>query len=392
MSDKDKIWLSVKVGRERELLRFRIHWAERVYTVEKVALLFPMSTFNALLLSYGNPGLRYYPEGEGRITRRFKKLLLFGLDKQTDKLAECLSGRLKGDNIISFTPPFPAQNRIKACADQFHIRAELGDQPILPEHPYIRVNEALEGYQLGYDNDGNIITPVDALSPDYREISSIAGKGLARIDMIEAGNGFRYIVVYVKERNALFDTIEELKNITVADNGVERNALDIHEFSHDAVTRFGFISDIVNIVEKGFLPVFFLFLFFMLFVQIGVVLNHRSYNFGVLLAKGFCTGHIYLIIFLQIFFCFIVGYGLGGLVVFYIGVPALSFQFKKLIAFKNYGEYIDIGDVELLMLSTQDYCHTLLIMLSIILLVTYFQLRVVMKLKNSSEPSQLLHD
>lgn len=398
--ENDSIWMNIKVnyGYEKEPVRFNIRWKKRIYTTEKVAMLFPLSTLHALQVADTNKSLRYFPTKGGK-SIRYKALNYFesngsGINKHTlEKFTKCLNGKFGRGNTIRLPAPFLSAERITDCASQFNIPVYLNDEnkSLIHEQFFLKAVSAVDGDIVRHDHDHHLILPSESISNSrYWNISKKIDKGFSAIDMLEADSGFRFLTLYIKDRESIFDVVEKLREITVIDHGEEVKALDISPTYFDSLTRFGFISDIMGMVRTFIFPLILLFIFLILLAQIGIVTNHRKHYMGVLLSKGFSSRQICYIIYSQVIFCYISAYIFSGLII-YVIEKFINSHFRHLFEQKHYNDYINLADLDILLISRQEYLVIFTIGLFLIFVITFLQLRFSMKITIDPEPSKMLY-
>ncbi|MCP4203844.1 MAG: hypothetical protein GY769_18145, partial [bacterium] len=123
-----RIWLDVRLGRGRRLVSFRIRWNDQIPSMESVAFLLPMRTYQVIELTQSNPGIRYFPEGEGEASERIAELAVWGFAggdvsgrRRLDALARCLGGAVVGTTHVSLEQPRP-RAAAEACAEASELR------------------------------------------------------------------------------------------------------------------------------------------------------------------------------------------------------------------------------------------------------------------------------
>ncbi|MBT3388431.1 MAG: hypothetical protein HN417_10900 [Desulfobacula sp.] len=401
-----RLWLDIKTKNGRELVEFRVRTVPRIHTMERVAILFPMSTFHALNLADLNPNLIYFPEGEGREVNRVKKLKFWqSLNKKSDNksdkkfeqeqikaFADCLECREpKGKRLeIEFYSATP-ENIIKACAKEHNIIIEGNDDTNdMLEMPYVSITDEIRGTRIQSDDKGNILVPFDVLNPslqkEYANNKANDKTNIVKVNMVKELRGYADALVYVKDRTALFKTINAIKKIKTEKG---ESALNIPQIYQDSVARIGFINKVLGMLKLPYMLFFFLFFLVLLTTQLGFVVDHRKHNYGVFLSKGFSVSSIYYMVLFQMLLCFAPAF-LSASVILLTMRFCFSLRLNNILDSVNYRDHINVGDLELLPISLQDYLCIAFVCVLTILFITSLRLRF-LGLKAHTEPSSLLH-
>ena len=396
----DKLWLDVRTRRGRELLPFRIHWVEgRIPTMDELGFLFPMSTLYALRIAKHYPNIKYYPEAEGKATKRIKKLILWQ-DEEDDTLRENLAScliakpaREETKNQIVPKRPLPLE-WVEQCAKRQGIPLQKSPDQYLVE-PYLDIAEPIEGHRFRYEND-YLTLLCEADNPDCQPCEETVyawkkytkkgfvtcNKTEVTADMLAMIGGYDQAFIYVKERRSIFDHLAEIKAITRTPT--DSPALSIHPTYDNALVRLDFMDKVMQLLDSEYTLFFLLFIVVLLFVQIGIVIQHREHDYGIFLAKGMSWIQLHLMVYSQIllsFFLAIVG-----------TMVAISWVRDKLaselsLITKLYEANIQVGDLELLPLLWGEYMRVS----AVILGVAFFMAMLFLILKQKRFGQEAAH-
>lgn len=393
------LWLDVKLGNNRELLPFRIHWQRHLPSIQPLAFLLPLSTLNTLLIANNEKSLHYYPDTQDNTQRRIKQLLLRTQDSaEFDKLLAnvlpCLPTVSVKEKRLTLAVPIPEQ-RLRACiAQRSQLPLQTQDELLTP--PYLKVTEFLTPpYTFDYDNQRELLTvacrensacqPCEAL-PGLKEKVIPHGCEAKRavLDVFKAVGSYQRAFAYVENRAILTQQLEKIKNFPV-DQAAK--AFYFHRTYDDALVRFKFIDKIMTILEIFFSPFFFFFLIILLIVQVGMVITHRKHNYGILLAKGISWNQIRWIVFFQLTLSFLIA-TVSTLLLGESIQALLAAQLAQVTATPPYVDHIVASGLDLLPLASIDYLKVGGMVL-ILLYVTGFFLLKIMIAKYYREPAYL---
>jgi len=360
----------------------------------ELAFLFPLTTLHALKITHVNPQLRYYPEGYGQQAQRIKQLRIWDKapgernDEQYARLAHCLGDAKVQNNLIILTQSKPA-NWIEACITQHNLRWTVESQ-VLSE-PFLQVVETEESHALSYEAEDSISLPCQTLKPDWRKLFGCTSPDTktARVDVLTAFDGYLKALVYVTQRAYLFPTLHALQTLHrpgTWDN--QQYALYVDPVYQDAITRFSFISDVMDMLSRHYGVFFVLFLLVLLGIQTGIVIGHRRHNYGVFLAKGMSWKQICALVLVQMTLSFVTGFCVAMLGLWLLRL-SLHSALARVLASERYNERI-FSTLQLLPLSGWDYaligCTALFITYAMAMLL----LTIICPTRRI-EPSRLLH-
>ncbi len=377
----DHLWLDVRTPQKRELLSFRIHWVEgRIPTMDELGFLFPMSTLYALRVAKYYPDVKYYPEGEGsEKAQRIKTLILWQLEDDQalrNNLVSCLFAEEESQgNQIALKRPLPLA-WVAQCAERYDIPLQTSFDQFL-EEPYLAIAESYEGHAFDYEND-HLTLFCEASTPNCyptqgflfawkRYIKNgyvVSNENQVTADMLAMIGGYYQAFVYVKERGTLFEQLKKIQ--TIARSPEDPPALSVHPTYNNALVRFHFIDKVMQLLDSKYTLFFLLFLGVLLFVQIGIVIQHREHDYGIFMAKGMTWGQLRWMVCLQIVLSFVIGLilTLGAI----LWVRAALGSELSLIT-KLYEANLQVGDLELLPLLWQEYSIVSVVILGIALVM-----------------------
>jgi len=353
----DTIWLQIKVGIVRELHPFKVRWVERFPVIDKVAYVFPLSTYHALKATIDFPELRYFPEGGGAISERFQQITLTPLKNQAPEdfektcqaLADKFTGRFspyRGGMLLDLPSPLAT----------FWVDAHLRQYgfSLQPENTPQRDASYKSANTVNSDSitfaDGKISLPCGRLPNEYlteQDIAACTGEmnQAVALDITAKGNGFRYALAYVPDRRLLSLAVEELKQVS-------DHAVMINSAYQDALSRFGFLSEMLAAMELPYTIFLFLFLLAFLGIQLATLIGHHRHRYGVLLAKGMEWWQIYAMLWLQIVLATTVAMSAA------FAVISTARVFLRLLLgpiAKRYAATLSMADLNLLPLSAVEF-------------------------------------
>ena len=390
----DQLWLEAKLGNTREFIPFRIHWQARIPTMVELAFLLPLTTFHALKLTYDNPNLRYYPEDYGQQGQRVKQLWIRDegpAERDHERyahFAHCLGHAKVQNSLIILTHPKP-MHWVEACATQQGIRLQTEAQNF-PE-PFLKVAETEASHPLSYESEDMIRLPCQALKPDWRPLFGCTSPEtqIAKIDVLKAFGGYLKALIYVRQRTELSPTLHALQALPRSQgHNEQQQALYVDPVYQDAIARFNFISDVLEMLSRHYGVFFVLFLLVLLGIQTGIVIGHRRHNYGVFLAKGMAWGQIRAMVLVQMALSFTTGFG-GALLALWLLRFSLHTALERLLASEHYKERI-FSTLDLLPLLGRDY----VLIGGLGLLLTWIMAMLLLRLicpTQRLEPSRLLH-
>ena len=363
------LWLDVKVGKQTELLPFRIHWQSHIPTMQNLAFLFPLSTLNTLkrVKRYPNLGLRYYPETQVNQSTRVKHLKIRagkeGLsDELMTKFMTCLQNPSRKRYRMNLEKRFLPKDWVAACAKQSGIALQTGNKR--PSSPFIRITEELESHYFQYDASDYLMTcnkdnsqcePCNTFPLLQKKLGKkvdCSDNTRAKIDIIAATGSYQKAFAYVENRTTLATQVENIKNFQLPEQ--DNKAFYIHPTYDDALVRFHFIDAIMVILKWLYSPFFLIFLIILLWAQVGIVITHRHHNYGILLAKGMSWWQVRWMVLMQM------GISFGVAMVFSVVIGEimqwlLAWQLENVTTKKPYSDHIIASHLDLLPLSWLEY-------------------------------------
>jgi len=401
---KNILWLDVRTGRDfqfREYLPFKIHWAtkNRISSLEDIGGLFPLSTFHMLEItqeSFPN----YFPECEGKNCERVTDVSLYFLNMKNEheenRLAKCLGNpRIsKKETVwsIDFSNNPTRIDIIEACLNEFNI--PIKENIEYSKKPYAYITGLKNGPIFSYDKNMFIHMPNNAVINQLEKNQPKKGKQTSIFDVFNVNSGFSNLIGYIDlNKISLHEAIEKITSVKrKSSNNEDIPMFSLHPTYQDALARFSFLHEIIHKFQYPFVTLFSLIIIFILLIQLGLVVIHRRFHYGILLSKGFSGIYIYTVlgsqVVLSVFFAFIVS------IPFICGIRILM-NYNIGVLLSNYAEYLTIYDknINLIPISICEYLLVFIIMLFTALILTFCFICLVMKVRpmNETEPSLLLH-
>jgi len=377
-SPLDTIWLQIQNGMRKELLPFKIHWTDRFPVIDKIAFVFPLSTYQKLIAADRFPQLHYFPESKNRGERIQKLFLLAPSDKQQFTTVSEDWRRIV--SILGGGKVFKSNSEIKVDFN-YPIRKDLVAAFAKQQGIEYIVDHMVRGDEIRH-NDGKIFLPCNFLEqtdlPAHMLCDEATPKIIA-IDDTAKGYGFWHVLVYVPDRTALSKVVDKLLKI-------EDGALFIHSIYQDALNRFSFLSKLIKTLQQpyGILVIFIMLT--LLGIQIGSIVGHRRHNYGIFLAKGVQWWQIYLTLWFQIILSTLIGIFVSFFALFF-SRNWLSTAIERVAV--EYKETLKVTDLNIFPLKFTDYFITWIIVTLVACLLSSIILYS-MPLRWRTHPSALI--
>ncbi|WP_130470249.1 ABC transporter permease [Candidatus Magnetaquicoccus inordinatus] len=388
------IWLKVTVGNREDLLPFNVRWVHHIPSMEKVAFLFPLTTYHALMAAYHFPELRYDPLNMGKGNVEYHRWLS--------------SSSFPKDTLTSYERCIHTAVAATGLTDLPRVREEVCAKPSAAEIRPLK-NEAkplgqggrTEGSAevwdtLNHDSNNRLWLPCQRLPrsnamrgmlcPEETKPNTVITPMFVPWDVTSDGNSLAAVHVYVPDPSRLSRGIQGLLSLRTSD---DVRALSIQTMYQDALNRFNLLSDLLTTMVPAYALSFGLFLSALLLAQVGTLIGHRRHHYGILLSRGFTWAGIYAKLIWQM----ILATSVGGTVAVFVFIPLLRLLledgFKGII--NHYQDLLPPGyDFEILPLPWQPIMVTLGEVLGAVLVVTLILL-FRLPLRWGTAPSDLLH-
>ncbi|MDY6991114.1 MAG: FtsX-like permease family protein [Pseudomonadota bacterium] len=388
----NRLWLDVQVGTERrEWLPFQIHWQSRIPTMEKLAFLFPLSTWHTLKLSTYFTQLRYYPEAQLTQSPRSRELIVWSDEPYSlTALQSCLGAGTVTGHRLRFAYPLP-QRRVLTCLQHHQLPLKTATQ----EPPYALITEASESHYFDYKADYLTVRcpptepqcqPCETIfkASFWRDLEHTeCGAEYTTVDMLALIGNYQNALTYVTDRTQLDDALATIMQLRTADNDP---AFYLHPTYRDAHMRFLFLQQVVEMLKAVYSPFFLIFLSLLLIVQLGLVLTHRQHHYGILMAKGMAKRQLYYLFSSQLSFSFAVA---GSLSIGLLELirHGLGLKFANIVSHKSYSEHVSVSHFDLLPLTVFDYSIVIMIILGLSYLIAAIMFTVM--IHRRTEPAYL---
>ncbi len=376
----DILWLDITVGKTQELHPIKLHWVDQFHVVDKISFLFTLRFYQALKMAQRFPDLHYYPESNKEGSIRIKQIELMpnkinSFDEEIiPKSYKQFIARLKGKEGLSrgnYTIEFPYHLRpswVAAFANQYDLQ--------------YRVVNSRRGHVVLHRDNCEMELPCAAFSesgsmPDKCQQADVRK---IQLDVTSGGNTFSNILIYIPNRTSISDAIDLLLSI-------KDHALDLHRTYKDALDRYSFLSEMLDTLRDPYQLFLILFVVFLLWAQIGTLLNHKRYAYGIFLVKGLRVRDLYCMFTLQILWSASIGMIFAFI---FINIAKLWLSSRIFPISLKYKDTLKITNFNLLPLSSYEYLFTFLAICGLGLLIGYIVL-FFMPLRRRSEPARLLH-
>ncbi|MBF0186520.1 MAG: ABC transporter permease [Magnetococcales bacterium] len=390
LSSLDTLWLRITLSNEERLVPFKVQWVSHIPAMEKVAYLFPLSTYHALLAAHHLPGLRFDPEKQAPANPKVMKILESASYPRTDAVAfaACVQNEVASTGLAGL-PTI----RDEVCPKPDFPSLELGLAQL--NETGMRDNEIIISDPIRHDQDNwlwlpcNRLPKTDAvrgtLCPSW-EMTASDPNPIIPWDVTGYGTSYAAVHVYASDPTTINRVIGTLLDLRTTE---KQQALNIHPMYQDALNRFNLLSDMLATLVPVYATTFMLLLSALLFAQVGALIDHRRNHYGILLSHGFTWLGLYAKLLLQMLFATLA----AGFVAVALFMPLLRYflakEFSKILGI--YLELLPPGEgLEVLPLSWDTVLGTLLAVYCVVMVVTIF-LANRMPLRPSTLPSDLLH-
>lgn len=379
------LYLRVMVGDADRLLPFQVRWVDHIPSMEKVAFLFPLTTYNALLAAHHLPDLVYDPVnlgvGEAQDHARMKssiyplqELLGFSL---------CIAREIEASGMVEL-----AEVPKDRCPKPKLVQG-------LGEITGRAQRNASKSDTLLHDADNNLWLPChrlprnsalrQGLCPDWAN-DSVGNPIFVPWNATSSGTSFEALHVYVPDPTKLTRGIQSVLSVRTKDG---QQAFNIHPMYQDALNRFNLLSDLLTTMVPAYALTFGVFLGAMLLANVGTLIGHRQHHFGILLSRGIRWTGIYAKLIWQMALATVVA---GSLAIFAM-IPGLRFLledgFRQVII--RYRGLLPPGyEFEVLPLPWKAIAVTVGEVFAVLIVVTLFVL-LRLPLRPGTAPSDLLH-
>ncbi|MBF0096729.1 MAG: hypothetical protein HQM04_09940 [Magnetococcales bacterium] len=387
------LWLKVTVGNREEVLPFNVRWVHHIPSMEKVAFLFPLSTYHALMAAYHFPELRYDPLSMGKGNQdHFRWLLSAGFPKDTlTSYERCIHTAVAATGLTDLP-------RVREDVCSKPSAADI--RPLKDESKPLGQGSRPDGVEswdtLNHDSNNRLWLPCQrlprsnalrgTLCPEEIKPNTAITPMFVPWDVTSDGNSLAAVHVYVPDPTRLSRGIQGLLGLRTAD---DVRALSIQTMYQDALNRFNLLSDLLTTMVPAYALSFGLFLSALLLAQVGALIGHRRHHYGILLSRGFTWAGIYAKLIWQM----ILATAVGGTVAVFAFIPLLRLLledgFKGIIS--HYQDLLPPGyDFEILPLPWHPIMVTVGEVLGAVLVVSLILL-FRLPLRWSTAPSDLLH-
>lgn len=399
------LWLKVMIGNREVLVPFNVEWVHHIPGMEKVAYLFPLTTYHALLAAYHFPELRYNPETQGKGNpKQFKHLTASTFPRQAmADYAHCVHAAVAATGLVELPnvgedqcpKPRGLSGHLSSQRHRSTPHSARGDPGSPPGSP--QAADAAPWDTLNHDSDNHIWLPCHRL-PRSNALrgtlcpgrSSASETGATPLfvpwDVTADGTSFAAMHVYVPDPTRLSRGIKGLLALRTPDG---LHALSIQTMYQDALNRFNLLSDLLSTMVPAYALTFGLFLSALLLAQVGTLIGHRRHHYGILLSRGFTWIGIYAKLILQVTLATLT----GGCLAVFVFIPALRLLLDEGFAriIRNYQDLLPPGyHFEVLPLPWTSILSTLGQVFAAVLMVTLFVL-IRLPLRGNTAPSDLLH-
>ncbi len=245
------LWLKVTVGNREELVPFHIRWVHHIPSMEKVAFLFPLSTYHALLAAYHFPDLRYDPitQGQGN-PDHYRWLTSSSFPKEALTTYErCIRSAVAATGLTDLPRVEESVCPRPSAMDLRPLKSEA--KPLMVASSDNAPQEIWD--TLNHDNNNRLWLPCQRLPrsnalrgmlcPEETRQNAAVTPLFVPWDVTSDGSSLAAIHVYVPDPTRLSRGIQGLLALRTPDNV---HALSIQTMYQDALNRFNLLSDLLS--------------------------------------------------------------------------------------------------------------------------------------------------
>jgi hypothetical protein len=332
-----QIWLQVKVHKSEYLMPFNVKWAKYFgIGAGNTAFIVPIELFNLFVVAKENPKLCAFLEQGPKLGRRILSLKsdrLMGMSKKDknairadfEKLSVAMGGRV--DNVGSRISLYLGdrkkdQKALRSACDAgvSELQLMLFAKDLGLKDIDQRFNEVLNSHSKLSGRPNVVYANCDALSDRTLRGAQLTGTGakcVAEIPMATEGTGYSEMLLFAQKRLEIKKLVDFMscrpsknnpnpmgrKHLCIAANAkgnVAESRLMINQIYEDSLTRFGFLTELLNGISGPIGVVMIGMLAAILWVQLGTVLDHRRFRYAMLLSNGISWLQLKLMIITQV--------------------------------------------------------------------------------------------
>lgn len=312
----DRLWLSARVHQIDRLMAFDVTWSGHFGVgSDKVAFMVPIALHNLFTVAQDNPGVCAFLEAGPGLGLRVKAvrsaMLLTASDADRAVLKaefKALSERVGGGLVdrgsrleVALGNPELARKLeasgicdggvAEAFVDGYAqgLSVEIADQ-MRPTRPF----EA---------SSHEVRVTCSALTPSALELAVKDASGddcVATVDLANPSGGYNEMQLYARSRSDLKRLVDYMKcapvagtpapsarkNLCVETAGGYESRLMINQIYEDSLSRFSFLTSLLSAISGPIGLVMVGLLAAILWVQLGVVIEHRRKRYMMFLASG----------------------------------------------------------------------------------------------------------
>jgi hypothetical protein len=323
LTDMKEIWLKLKVHQSEYLMPFNVKWSKYFgIGASSTAYLVPLELFNLFVVAKENPKLCAFLESGPQLGRRVlslksDRLLGMPLTERTaikadfEKLAIVMGGTVEniGSRIsLYFGDRKKNQSKLRRACDAgvSELRLNLFAKDLGLNNISDQLNEVIETASKLEGHTNRVLANCNVLGERTLKNAKITGEGnncVAEISMATAGTGYSEMLLFARKRLEIKQLVDFMscrpseKNPNPLNRGslcipasetnnIPESRLMINQIYEDSLTRFGFLTELLNGISGPIGVVMIGMLAAILWVQLGTVLDHRRFRYAMLLSNG----------------------------------------------------------------------------------------------------------
>lgn len=323
LTEMKVIWLKIKIHKSERLMPFKIKWSKYFGIGSgNTAYIVPIELHNLFIVAKDNPKLCAFLEAGPKLGSRVLSLRsdrLLGMSKKDrnairadfELLAGVLGGKVEnaGSRIaLYFGDRKKDQSRLRNTCDagisEFRLMMfakELGLNNVSKQLGAVLTSAS---HLSGRPN--SVFANCGSLTDRTLRKADRNGTGdacIADIPMATEGGGYSEMLLFARERLDIKNLVDFMtcqptlrtpnpmarKHLCIpanAEGNIPESRLMINQIYKDSLTRFGFLTELLNGIGRPIGTVMIGMLAAILWVQLGTVLDHRRFRYAMLLSNG----------------------------------------------------------------------------------------------------------
>lgn len=391
----ESLWLEFYFNNSKEFVEFDIVWVDNIYDVQEIDFLLPMDIM--VKLKYISKVTNLDSVKSNINIREIIDSLNLSLYKdrvsiklivvEDNNILEKISKKFKGEQTDD---EFEFSEYIRqSTLDSFLIEHGFDTKKsyeILDDKAYDQLE--LDGSEVLLSLKPNKLSQVDIGSinqkGDIKIVELLNGDYSVKVPLSEVAF-VSHIISYAKGRDAIDKARDLIENFQYKDETT--NYLMLDPLYKNSLRKLGFLSKILSELKMPYITILGLIFLFLIINQITMIISHRKFQYGILIAKGLERRMILSILMTQLSILLLV----SALISFTL-MKLVSWYLESSIIFATeaYRDLIDIDKLNILPISFEDLVIVVIAIFIVILLKVYWYLYKINILKKNGHIGELL--